>query len=159
MKPPINIAIFVIDDEPDMANAIGEILKFNGIHNYHLFTDPDELLTALHDDVHICIVDYYLKNDLNGMDVIKKVVERNPHCYFVMISGQESKEVVIEFTNTTWGGRYIEKAKGDLTKILAKVVTEIINHIHCVDNIYSNIDRFKNLITSTKNQRKENESR
>ncbi len=152
MKEPINVEIFVIDDDKSTTDVIAVIFDQNGITNYRLFNRSEDLLAALTDDVHICIVDYKLKNDINGLDLIKKIVKKNRHCWFIMLSGQEDKSVIIDYMNSVYGSRYIEKA-GTLPLNFSIIfhINEIISQIKFVDEFYSNVKRIENGFNDLKN--------
>lgn len=140
---PLKIEIFVIDDDESIIEVIDIIFKMNGIQNYRLFTDPYELLKNLNDNVHICIVDYKL-NGMNGLELIKEVVKRNRHCLFIMLSGQTDNKVIIEYMNSVFGSRYVEKSGSvPFSEGLMFHLGEIIKHIYFVDNFYLNATRIK----------------
>ena len=153
MKPQLNIAIFVIDDNEDMVDAIGELLKVHGFSGFHLFTDPNKLLDALHENVHICVVDYHLNASMNGLQVIEKVVERNPYCYFIMLSGTDDKSVPVKFVNMVYGGRYVEKGEKNTNDMIIKYLTEIVSHIHSVSDTYSTFLEIKKEVNNLKSIR------
>lgn len=152
MKTPLNIQIFAIDDDKSMTDLLGEIFKMNNIENYKLFNNPHELLDSLTDDVHICIVDYILNYEMNGLDLIKEIVKKNPHCWFIMLSGQSDKKVIIEYLNSVYGSRYIEKNSViPLSVSLMAHLKDIVKHIYFIDNFYYNATRIKDGIKDLKN--------
>lgn len=140
---PLRIEIFAIDDDESIIEVIDIIFKMNGIQNYRLFSDPYELLENLNENVHIVIVDYKL-NGMNGLELIKEIVKRNRHCWFIMLSGQSDKRVIIEYMNSVFGSRYVEKSGSiPLGESLMMHVKEIIKHIYFIDNFYFNAARIK----------------
>lgn len=152
VKAPLKIEIFAIDDEKGITDLLDAIFKMNSIENYRLFNDPEELLANLNDDVHICIVDYILNKDMNGLDLIKKIVQRNKHCWFIMLSGQGDKRVIIEYMNSVYGSRYIEKgALEPLQQSLMFHLKDIIKHIYFIDDFYYNANRIKEGFKDLKN--------
>lgn len=152
IRGPLNIEIFVIDDNPDMTECIKIIFDNAGIKNYRLFNDPDTLLEALNDDVHICVVDYLLDHDLNGLDLIKRIVKKNRHCWFIMLSGQTDFHVVVEYLNSVYGSRYIEKSSHvPLSVSLVSHVKEIVEQIYFIDDFYFNAKRIQDSFNDLKN--------
>lgn len=144
MKAPLKIEIFAIDDDKNITDILDIIFKMNNVHNYRLFNDPYELLEALNDDVHICVIDYVLGGEMNGLDLIKKIVQHNKHCWFIMLSGQSEKSVIIEYLNSVYGSRYIEKGgKVPLNISLMEHMQDIIKHIYFIDDFYYNASRIK----------------
>lgn len=158
MDEPRDIEIFIIDDNKDITDVLAIILNQNNIRNFKIFNNPYELLEALNDNVHICVVDYFLKSDINGLELIKKIIKKNRHCWFIMLSGQDDKRVVIDYVNSMYmGGRYIEKfGEHDLSSSLIKYLKEMIEHIRYIREFYYNsnkiLDGFndlKNLLTES----------
>lgn len=148
----MKIEIFAIDDDKSVTDVLDIIFKMNGVENYRLFNDPNELLEALNDDVHICIVDYILNNEMNGLDLIKRVVKRNKHCWFIMLSGQSDRHVIIEYLNSVYGSRYIEKGeRTPLNESLMIHLKDIIEHIYFIDDFYINANRIKEGFRDLKN--------
>lgn len=157
IKSPLKIEIFAIDDDPGMRELISDIFKMNNIDNYRIFAEPQHLLASLTDNVHICIVDYILNNDMNGLDLIKEIVKRNPHTWFIMLSGQSDQRVVVDYMNAVYGSRYIEKGSAavPLHQSLIQQLNDIIRHIYFIDDFYQTANRIqegmrqlKNLITT-----------
>lgn len=145
------IAIFVLDDDLATVEALGDLLNAYGYDNVHLFTDYNKLMEALNDNVRICIVDFLLKQDKNGLQVIQEIVKVHPYCFFIMISGQDKKSVVVEFVNSIYGGRYIEKGTNEEV-VLIKYVKEFVAHIILVSKIYGGMAAMNNNIDKTLNQ-------
>lgn len=146
----IHISTFVIDDDKDMVDLIGLILKDNGVDDITLFTDPNFLLASIHKNVHICIVDYLLTSEMTGLDLIKRIVQINPYCYFIMLSNQDDKSVVIELMNSTWGSRYIPKDDPELQNKLLKIHNAISEHIHLISGIFGSIYKLKDSLKDLK---------
>lgn len=142
-RDPIEIQIFAIDDDKSMTDLIGHILTIGGYENYKLFNNPDDLLAELNENVHICIVDYMLHDEMNGLELIKKVVKINRHCWFIMLSGQDDYHVIIDYLNSVYGSRYIEKANPDKSLIdeLLGHINDIVEQINFIDDFYFNARR------------------
>lgn len=144
------IAIFLLDDNQDTVDAIGALLNEYG-YEVEKFTDYNKLMEALHDNVRICIIDFLLNQDKNGLQVIQEIVKKNEHCYFIMLSGQSEKSVVVEFVNSVYGGRYIEKGTNEEI-VLVQYVKDFVAHIILISKIYGNIATMNNNFNKTLNQ-------
>lgn len=151
MSREINIAVFAINDDVLNLSILAKSLETNGIYNYTLFTDPAELIEALHKDVHICVIDYYLRGgDYTGIQLIKEIVKANPYCFFIMISEQSDLQVMIDFTNNQYGGRYIKKGDNNATEMIIKYVKELTTHIHYLQGFYTHIGNIKDKLKEIK---------
>lgn len=150
--PSEAIEIFVLDDDESFCEIVLYKLKAGGIMNkITTFTEPHKMIASLHDNVRLCIVDFILGSDLNGLDVIKKVVEKVPLCLFIMLSGQDDKHVVAEFVNSIRNaGKYIEK---DIEGVdhLVEYVNELIDNIHIAYVMYTTMEKAKSVIGTMKN--------
>lgn len=149
MNPRTDIEIFCIDDNKSITDCLTVILENSGRTNFRMFNRSEDLLAALHERVYICIVDYWLKETINGLDLIKIVVKKNPHCFFIMLSAQKNLEVVLEFMNSVYGGRYIEKTD-DLVIKLPEVLTDAEQHLCIIHEIYQNAHEQLQIIRKAK---------
>ena len=118
----VNIVAFALEDNPLMLEAIGAILEADGIC-HQLFTSPDALIAALHPDVHICIIDYYLNDKSTGLEVMKQILAYNPGCFVIIISGQQDYRIVAELMNND-ANRYVVKGTADFTDKLHQFVQQ-----------------------------------
>lgn len=106
MAPTVKTA--VLEDDNDTLEVIDELFRENGIENYALYSDAQDLLQEFNEDTHLLVLDYILSGALSGYDVMKMVREKNPDCYVIIISGQYNKKVIIEFLNAK-ADKYIDK--------------------------------------------------
>lgn len=120
--PTVNIVAFALEDNPLMLEAIGAILEADGVC-HRLFTSPDALMAALHPDVHICIIDYYLNDKSTGLEVMQQVLACNPGCFIIIISGQQDYRIVAELMNND-ANRYVVKGASDFAEQLHRFVQQ-----------------------------------
>lgn len=150
-----SIKIMCIDDDEAFIDALGLILEMNkDITPVECFTDADKLLKALTSDVHICIVDYQLGGNINGLELIKLISEINHHCWFIMLSGihgKEREEVLMKFMNISHGSRFIEKGTANTTNDLINCIGEIKRHINIVTDFYRNQNKIMEELSKIKN--------
>lgn len=137
MNPREDIEIFAIDDNKLMTDLLDTLLRQSGRENFKLFNKSVDLLACLNDRVYICIVDYWLRNDINGLELIKIIVQRNPHCCCIMVSGQKDVDVIIEFMNSSYFARYIDKG-GDVAIQLPIILKDVEDHICFIDEFFTN---------------------
>lgn len=145
------IGIFVIDDDVATVEAIGKVLTDIGKkENVTLFTDPILMKNSIHKDIHICIVDFFLNHEMNGLDLIKAIVKINPYCYFIMLSGQEDKNIVIDYMNSVYGARYIDKSDSKQINKIIEYTNDFEDHIHHVKATYDTLSEAKTELQTMK---------
>lgn len=92
LLPPI--ITFVLDDDYDELLLLKEHLqKVCGL-NLRLYTEADEFLAAFEVAfVHIGIIDHKLNAGINGIELGKKVLEKNENAKLILFSGIDEAEV------------------------------------------------------------------
>lgn len=121
-KQKITDKLFVVDDDPMIANMYEQHLYNLGYENVSLFDNGQDCINQLILEPQVVFLDYQM-DYLNGLDVLKKIKRFNPDIYVVVISAQEEMEVAVN--SLKYGAfDYIIKGKSDLTKI-EEVLTRI----------------------------------
>lgn len=140
-----SVLIFILDDDAEMTeHTIGKLISQNGYLCYKIFTTPEAFLKEMNPDVRICIIDYRLDHAMNGLDVIDKIRETNPACYFIMISGMKSFEVIERFCNTVNRGRFLGKDDKDFSGKLLTFLNDILEDIKIMNLFYTQNEKIKN---------------
>lgn len=95
-----SIRIILLEDDPiyglTMKKAVEED---NSAYDVTLCTTGAEFLQSLHLNPDIVSLDYYLP-DMTGLDILKKVKAHDSNIQTIVISGQETAEVVVEAYNS-----------------------------------------------------------
>lgn len=103
-----SIRIILLEDDPiyglTMKKAVEED---NSAYDVTLCTTGAEFLQSLHLNPDIVSLDYYLP-DMTGLDILKKVKAHDSNIQTIVISGQETAEVVVEAYNSG-ANKYIIK--------------------------------------------------
>lgn len=134
--------IVVLDDEPDCANVIKLLLNYSGMENVQDYNDPHKLLDEINNDVRIAIIDQDLKTDMTGLQVISKIVNKQKHVCFIMISGSMDIDVSIAFMDLVNDScKYIKKGDPNLNEKLIRYVRRFIMHFRLLKDIYSGMDK------------------
>ncbi|PHJ59316.1 hypothetical protein VF04_33930 [Nostoc linckia z7] len=94
----IAILTYALDDNHVFLKVLDKHFKNTGINNYRLFADHQQFLSSLSDDVYICIIDHQLKG-VFGIDIIRRVKQVRPDCYFIVMSDTNDVDAVIEYVN------------------------------------------------------------
>ena len=84
--------IFLVDDDIMSLTLYGQFLKNIGYEDVHLFNSGTDCLENLSLHPQIIFLDYSME-DMNGIDVLKKVRLFDPAIIVVFISGNESPEI------------------------------------------------------------------
>ena len=92
MGKTFDTSIFLVDDDIMSLTLYNQFLKQLGYTNVHLFNTGTDCVENLNLKPQIIFLDYFM-DDMNGIDVLKKVRQADPEILVVFISGNESPEV------------------------------------------------------------------
>ncbi|MDP4205608.1 MAG: response regulator [Bacteroidota bacterium] len=111
--------IFVVDDNPTYNKLVVSYLKSNNFLEVKSFLSGEECIQHINENPDIIIQDYLLEG-INGIDVLKGVKKKHPSIEFIFLSGQDNIEVAI---NTMKFGAfdYIVKDEVALKKMVSKI--------------------------------------
>ncbi len=128
--------IFVVEDNRVYNKLIVSYLKSNKFSNVMPFYSGEDTINNLYRNPDIIIQDFLL-DGMNGIDVLKKAKEQNPNIEFIFLSGQDNIDVAI---NTMKYGAYdyIVKDQMALKKMVAK-----INKIQSVNKLVQTNKRYR----------------
>ena len=85
-------SIFLVDDDIMSLTLYGQFLKSIGYEDVHLFNSGTDCIEHLSLHPQIIFLDYSME-DMNGIDVLKKVRLFDPTIIVVFISGNENPEI------------------------------------------------------------------
>lgn len=116
-RPNFNITI--LDDDifynKLIKNQIKGYFEDFGVINHCKFNvaaydDQKDLLGHINSKTNVVILDYYLQNGTNAIDVMNKIKKVNKNCKFLIISGSQNVDT---FYKTHWNGAsgFIKKDK------------------------------------------------
>ena len=94
MQIQYNPLIFVVDDNPMYNRLIASHLRLNKFQRIESFLSGEECLANLDKNPDIVIQDY-LMNGINGIQVLKEFKKRNPKTEFIFLSGDDSFELAV----------------------------------------------------------------
>lgn len=119
MQNSKNPLIFVVEDNQVYSKLIVSFLKTNKLTNVETFTTGESVLKAMDRQPDIIIQDYLLEG-MNGIEVLKKAKQIAPNVEFIFLSGQDSIDIAI---NTMKYGAYdyIVKDQVALKKLVSKI--------------------------------------
>ncbi|KOH43406.1 hypothetical protein NC99_38330 [Sunxiuqinia dokdonensis] len=128
--------IFVVEDNPVYSKLVVSYLKTNKFTNTEAFSSGEDVLKAMERQPKIVIQDYLL-DGMNGIEVLKKAKQIAPDVEFIFLSGQDSIDIAI---NTMKYGAYDYIVKDQMA--LKKMVNKI-NKILSVSQLERTNKRYK----------------
>jgi two-component system response regulator HydG len=88
-------AIVIVDDDTRFCKILGDILQVRGFTVTQI-TDPHSVMEKLRQDGQTVLLDMKL-NDVNGLDIFKKIREEYPHLPVILMTGyMKEMSAVIE---------------------------------------------------------------
>jgi len=84
--------VLIIDDEPSVGDALRLVLEARGYEVVLINNGRDGLEVSRKERFDFAIVDLFL-TDAYGLDLIKKIRERQPHLPILLVTGHGSPEV------------------------------------------------------------------
>lgn len=114
-----NPLIFIVEDNKIYSKLIENYLEKKGFKNLKIFSSGEECLKNI-DQKPLIIVQDYLLDGLNGIEVLKRAKNINPEIEFIFLSAQDSMEVAV---NTMRYGAfdYIVKDEVTFDKLIDKI--------------------------------------
>jgi two-component system nitrogen regulation response regulator NtrX len=90
------MSILIVDDERDIRELIGDILKDEG-YAIRLAGNSDDCMAEINaDPPHLMILDIWLKDSrMDGIDILKTVKRDNPDIPIIIISGHGNIEIAV----------------------------------------------------------------
>ncbi len=124
--------IFIVEDDPWYGEILGYHLSLNPDHEIHRFLTGKECLAALTKKPGLITIDYSLP-DMNGVELLKKIKQHDPHIPVVVISGQEDVSTAVDLLKQGASDYFI---KDDNTKeLLWNAVNRIKDHQSLVKEV------------------------
>ena len=131
-----NPLIFVVEDNPMYNKLVVSYLKSNKLTNVETYTSGEDAIANLSKNPLIIIQDYLL-DGMNGVEVLKRAKKVNPNIEFLFLSGQDSIDVAIN--SMKYGAYdYIVKDEMALKKLVVK-----INKIISINNLQKSNKRYR----------------
>ncbi len=125
MQPDsVNIATFILDDDENVLMLIERGIKKLGVENYKLFTNEEEFISTLTEEVHVCVVDHRLTK-VTGLDIIKIIREKTSQSYIIVYSGFKDPKIMIEYINSKIDGWVDKDTPGHFEKLYEMILEGI----------------------------------
>lgn len=128
--------IFVVEDNQVYCKLVVSYLKTNKFTNVESFSSGEDVLKAMEKQPKIIIQDYLL-DGMNGIEVLKRAKKIAPDVQFLFLSGQDSIDIAI---NTMKYGAYDYIVKDQMA--LKKMINKM-NKILSVNQLEKSNKRYK----------------
>jgi len=92
---PEQVKIFVVEDDPVYLKMVKYIVELNPDHVVETFENGTDCLNRLNENPAVVTLDYSLP-DLEGEEVLKRILQHNPETKVIIVSSQESINTAVE---------------------------------------------------------------
>lgn len=119
---------YLVDDDQSTIESIERIFKKNDIE-YKSFNEPEVFLSNK-ERKRICIIDYRFNDSgMTGFDIAEKVLEDNPRCNIIIITGYANTTDLLKMMNLK-AFKYLSKNDDDWMDDLLKYVKQAIKLVN-----------------------------
>ena len=94
MKTKLDKKIFVVDDDPFLTAYLTQTLNNIGYHNVNVFESGGKCLNQIHHNPEIIFLDYQM-DDMDGLEVLKKVKDYFPGINVIFTTALEDLSVAV----------------------------------------------------------------
>jgi DNA-binding NtrC family response regulator len=113
MNEPKQHSVLVVDDEPNVINAIRRELNTQpfGRYRYRIegICDPRQALERARAEPFEVVISDFRMPDMDGLEFLKQLAQIQPDCTRIVLSGQTDMESLIRMINETHIYRFIPK--------------------------------------------------
>jgi DNA-binding NtrC family response regulator len=114
---------FIVDDHNFSAQLHVQFLKNMGLKDISYYSNGADCLENLQQNPDIIFLDHHME-DINGIDVLKRIKQFDPNIYVVMVSGETDVKIALDalrfgaFDYILKGDAVADKMKTVLNKII-----------------------------------------
>lgn len=90
------IRVLVLDDETKITEQLNKQLSRKGFLVFEANNSKNAFRILDTHKIDIALLDFMIPNDLNGIDILKRIKKEYPTTEVIMVSGQEDIDIVIE---------------------------------------------------------------
>jgi DNA-binding NtrC family response regulator len=115
--------IFVVDDEPSIANTTSEILRLNGFSSVAFINPHDALIAVNRACPKLLIVDLKMPG-LSGLDLAIQTRARCPNCELIFFTGHPGPSEATE-THFKFSMLYKPASPADLILAVSRIMDDL----------------------------------
>ncbi|MBB5634967.1 DNA-binding NtrC family response regulator [Pedobacter cryoconitis] len=124
MNAAFDKKIFIVDDDPFLTAMLEQILMEIGFTNLDLFADGKSCIQNIHQKPEIIFLDYQME-EMNGLDVLKKIKENSPETAVIFTTALEDLSIAMQ--SITHGSCDFLLKKNISRKEVESILSEILN--------------------------------
>lgn len=110
MEDKAKYTVLILDDEPNVLTSLNALLDSETDYNVLAFVSSQEALEAIQThEIDLAIVDYLMPGDLNGIDFLLTLKQKQPFSIRMILTAYADKENVIKAINEVGLFKYLEK--------------------------------------------------
>ena len=110
MEDKAECTVLILDDESDVLTSLNALLDSETDYNVLAFASPQEALEAIQThEIDLAIVDYLMPGDLDGIDFLLALKQKQPFSIRMILTAYADKENVIKAINEVGLFKYLEK--------------------------------------------------
>ena len=106
---PKNPVVVFIDDEPDVTEALKDLVESETDWTVYTFNVPIEAIDYFNEQKAQAVMSDYLMPEMNGIELLKKIRQSNPNAALMILTGYADKEGAIRAINEVGLYYYLEK--------------------------------------------------
>lgn len=138
------IKVFLVDDDLLFAEASEHFLlsSVDVPLEIYKYQNGKDCLDNLNKQPQLLILDYYLEEDTNGIEVLKKIKDYDQDINVIILTGQDDAKVAHEAINA--GADYLCKSDSAFVKI-KKIILTLEKHKSITQKLKKEANVYKNI--------------
>lgn len=144
--------LFLVDDDTKHLVMLKNHLEKHSEYmlDIFIFSNGESCMEKLYENPDIIVLDYYLdgiKTDAaNGLEIMKRILEKIPDVKIIMMSGQDNLQVAID---TIDHGAYDYIIKGESAYLRAQMIVDHIIRNMNMEKYFNDQSRKENYLVAT----------
>ena len=116
--------VAVIDDENEILSVIQRFLNRNEKYNVSIFSNPLTALDSIDNSYDIILLDIMMPQ-MNGLDVLAKLMEKNPEQKVIMMTAYSTLDKVLK--SHKYGATHYLMKPFDSLQAIENKIAEVLN--------------------------------
>ncbi|NLW75496.1 MAG: response regulator, partial [Methanomicrobiales archaeon] len=121
------IKIIAVDDEPAFGELLSIYLEGFGDFEITAYTSPEDAIDKIIAGEADAVITDYRMEDMDGITLIRKVKALVPDIPFVLLTGQDEKEVILNAMNA--GADFIQFKTEEPARLFTDIAQKITNSV------------------------------
>jgi PAS domain S-box-containing protein len=117
--------VLCVEDEPEIADLIGEVLRARGYHVDIAATGKDAISAFSKGDYALATIDYRL-SDISGLEVAQEFMALKPDVPLVMVTGRGSESIAAKALRMGVADYIIKESPNTFIELLPAIVEQVL---------------------------------